>query len=98
MSVATVVTQGFGSFGNVNIVIVDGYGDYGGGAGSTVIFFQGVSTANGVTYFKGVSRPTISLADAGGGTYTVTKTHELSGDLKPDALHRETYLIDGELP
>lgn len=30
MSVATVITQGFGTFGNVNFVALDGYGDYGG--------------------------------------------------------------------
>jgi hypothetical protein len=70
----------------------------GGGGGSTVIFFNGVSTAPGVSYHKGISRPTISLADAGGGTYTVTKTHSLSGNLKGDRVSAESYLIDGELP
>jgi len=68
------------------------------GAGSTIVFFTGVSTAAGVTHFQGISRPTIQLEDAGGGTYTVTKTHELSGELNPDSLSRETYLIDGLLP
>jgi len=68
------------------------------GVGSTVVFFTGVSTAAGVTHFQGISRPTIQLEDAGGGTYTVTKTHELSGELNPDSLSRETYLIDGILP
>jgi len=68
------------------------------GAGSTVVFFTGVSKAAGVTHFQGISRPTIQLEDAGGGTYTVTKTHELSGELNPDSLSRETYLIDGILP
>ena len=69
-----------------------------GGGGSTVTFFTGVSVADGVTHFKGISRPTVTLEDAGGGTYTVTKTHELSGEFNPDSLSRETYLIDGELP
>ena len=69
-----------------------------GAAGSTVLFYQGVSSVNGVTYHKGISRPTIQLADAGGGTYTVTTTGEVSGDLKADSISQETYLIDGDLP
>ena len=32
MSASTVVTQGVGSFGNVNFVVTDGFGDYGGAA------------------------------------------------------------------
>jgi len=70
----------------------------GGAAGSTVIIFNGVSMAGGATQFQGISRPTIQLADAGGGTYTVTKTYGAAGKLKPDAVIKETYLIDGELP
>lgn len=98
MSIATVISEGFGSFGNVNFVVTQGFGSYGGAAGATVIFFSGVSNAGGAVHFQGISRPTIQLADAGGGTYTVTKTHELSGKLKPDSVNRETYLIDGLLP
>jgi hypothetical protein len=53
--------------------------------------FSGVSVADGVTYYKGISRPTVvpvPLSVSGG----------VSGNLRPDAVSRETYLIDGELP
>ena len=70
----------------------------GASGGSTVQFFTGVSTALGLTYFRGMSRPTVQLSDAGGGTYNVTKTHSVAGDLKPSSVNKETYLIDGELP
>ena len=73
------------------------YGSFGGG-GSTVLFYNGVSTANGTTYHQGISRPAIALADAGGGTYTVTKTGAISGYLRPDRVSHESYLIDGQLP
>ena len=35
MSIATVVTRGYGTFGNVNFVTVRGYGDYGEEEGRT---------------------------------------------------------------
>lgn len=65
----------------------------------TVLIFNGVSTADGVTHFQGISRPTILLTPcAAPGTYDVNKTYGVSGKLRPDAVIRETYLIDGELP
>lgn len=66
--------------------------------GSIVGKYSGVSTANGVTYFKGISSPTIILTDAEGGTFNVLKSHQVSGDLNPGTVTRETYIIDGELP
>lgn len=68
-----------------------------GGGGSTVLFFNGVSMVGAVTQHQGVSRPNVTLTDAGGGSYTVTKTHE-EYDFKSDGVNRETYDIDGELP
>lgn len=75
-----------------------GLGGDPGTGGSTVVFFRGVSTADGVTNHQGVSKPTIVLTDAGGGTYTVTKTHKPEGNFKADSVSKETYLIDGVLP
>jgi len=69
-----------------------------GGGGQTVDFFSGVSTANGAVFHKGISRPTIALTPAGGGTYTVTYSSSPSGYFKSDTVNMETYLIDGELP
>lgn len=69
----------------------------GGGGGSTVLFYNGVSMAGSVTQHGGISRPQVSLTDAGGGTYNVTKKYE-EYDFKADGVNRETYLIDGELP
>jgi len=68
-----------------------------GGAGSTVLFYNGISKANGVVFFKGISKPNIVLTDAGGGTYTVAKTHQVH-NMKTDSVSDETYIIDGELP
>lgn len=65
--------------------------------GSTVLFFNGVSAAGSVTQHGGVSKPNITLADAGGGTYTITKTYSVY-DFKPEGVNRETYKIDGDLP
>jgi hypothetical protein len=53
--------------------------------------------AGSVTQHGGISRPQVSLTDAGGGTYNVTKKYE-EYDFKADGVNRETYLIDGELP
>jgi len=69
-----------------------------GGGGQTVEKFNGISTANGTIFHKGISRPTVALQDAGGGTYTVTISSSPSGKLKSDCINMETYLIDGELP
>lgn len=69
----------------------------GGGGGSVVVIFQGISNADGVTNFQGISRPTIVLVDAGGGTYTVTKTHQIYSET-PGSISDTTYLIDGLLP
>ena len=67
-------------------------------AGSAVTIYSGVSTADGVTYHTGISRPTIKLTPTGPGTYTVEKEHKVSGDLNPGIISQETYLIDGEIP
>lgn len=64
----------------------------GGGGGSTVVFFNGVSMA---PTFTGVSKKTITLSDAGGGTYNVTKTSTVS-DEKSDSVMKETYTVDGD--
>lgn len=69
-----------------------------GSSGVVVIFYNGVSKADGVTYFSGISRPTVALAPAGGGNYTVMVTGSVSGDLRPDRVSHESYLIDGQLP
>tara|TARA_R110000868_G_scaffold401148_1_gene676469 strand:+ start:277 stop:543 length:267 start_codon:yes stop_codon:yes gene_type:complete len=69
----------------------------GGGGGSTVLFFNGVTMAGGVTRHSGISRPTIKLSDAGGGTYNVVKTHEIYAE-NAGRVSMETYLIDGLLP
>lgn len=73
------------------------FGAIGGGAGSVVQFFSGISRVGGVVQHRGISRPTIQLADAGGGTYLVTKTHEVYAET-PGSISDTTYLIDGELP
>lgn len=89
----SVTLTGFSGTGSVGTLTVS----VGGGGGSTVIFFNGVSVAGSVTQHQGVSRPQIALADAGGGTYTVTKTYGQS-DMDADSVRRETYLIDGVIP
>lgn len=67
------------------------------GAGVIVLFFSGVSRVGGVVQHRGISRPTIQLEDAGGGTHLVTKTHEVYAET-PGSISDTTYLIDGELP
>lgn len=68
-----------------------------GGAGSTVVFFDGLNTSADLHYHKDLNRPHIILTPAGGGTFTVVKDSSLT-DMKADSLTKETYLIDGELP
>lgn len=68
------------------------------GGGSAVVFFNGVSMADGASHHQGISRPTVQLTPAGGGTYTVTVEHRISGNLNPGMVNAESYLIDGELP
>lgn len=77
--------------GQTSIVTIPGAG------GSVVIFYDGLSVADGLTYHKGLSRPNILLVPVGDGTYTVTKLSGLS-DEDPATLSKETYIIDGDLP
>lgn len=67
------------------------------GAGSTVQIFNGVVMADGIYQHETISEPFLTLVPAGGGSYTVTKTHEIRSN-KGDADVRETYLVDGKKP
>ena len=80
-----------------NVIISGNIPTFGSGGGSVVIFYDGVSMADGVTMHQGLSRPTLSIVSAGGGTYTVTHLSSES-DMNPGILGKETYLIDGNLP
>lgn len=66
-------------------------------SGSIVLIYSGVSKADGLSQHQGISRPIVQLADAGGGTYTVTKVAGIS-NMKADSVTEHTYLIDGDLP
>ena len=66
-------------------------------SGSSVTFFRGLTKAGGIANHRGLSRPTLALVATGGGTYTVTKTHQLHAE-NPGTVSNETYLIDNELP
>lgn len=65
--------------------------------GSVVVVYDGLSMADGLTTHKGISRPHIILIPAGGGFFTVSKD-STETDMRSDVIHKETYIIDGELP
>lgn len=67
------------------------FGDGGVAAPVTVVVFSGLSTAGGVASHTGISRP--GFKDAG-----VTRADGVSGNMRTDVLHRETYLDGGEIP
>lgn len=98
MSASSVITEGFGAPGDVNLVITEGFSQAAAAPGAVVVFFRGVSTADGASQHKGISRPTVQLTAAGGGNYNVAVTHQVSGNLNPGMISAESYLIDGELP
>lgn len=62
------------------------WGTIGGGGGVTVTFYSGLSKAP----IPGLSINQITLADAGGGTYTVTVTNTVSQN-KTDSPNYEGY-------
>ena len=80
-----------GSFALTLINTTDVF-DAGGGGGSVITFFRGISKAPS---FKGVSKITLRLTDAGGGTYTVTRISGVA-DETDNIQSSETHLIDGE--
>lgn len=58
------------------------------GAGSTVIIFNGIVRAPS----QGVSRPMVTITDAGGGTYNVT----ITAGVGSEEVSEVSYLVDGD--
>jgi hypothetical protein len=66
------------------------------GAGSTVVFYDGLNMAGGLNYHKDIRRPHIELTPAGGNTFTVSKTIDVAEERQ--GILKETILIDGDIP
>lgn len=64
---------------------------------ATVITFDALWVADGLSYHKGLSRPTITMTPCPAGGFDVVVTGSLS-DMRPDLLSKETVTIDGDLP
>lgn len=66
-------------------------------AGSVVLIYTGPTQADGITLHQGISKPHIVLIPVGGGLYTVVKDGAVT-EMNASVVHKETYIIDGNLP
>lgn len=65
--------------------------------GSVVVVFDGLWVADGLTYHKTLSRPTLTITPNPNGGSDVVITGSLS-EIDPAILNKKTVTIDGELP